>query len=459
MRVTSIFPILIFSLALTLFSCKAKKQAESVPPPPPPPGWVSERPTSSMYYVGIGIAGKVSAGANYMQIAKENALNDLASEIKVNVSGNSILYTMENETGFKEDFLSTTKVSSSVNLEGFEQSGVYETPDSYYVFYKLSKAKYKEIRAAKISTAISLSKQSRAEGKQQASNGNYSQAMQNYYQALSSLEEYINEPLKTEIDGQEQYYGNILLKEMQQLANELTISPVIQEYTITQGNVVPDDKTVFTIKDKTGKVQYGVQVVFSMGDEVLLKEKAISDHTGKVNSSVGKIKSTGRNILKAKLIADLDNKKHKVIGRVLDNIQWPSTAMIILVEAPRVKLIVDQKKNGAEVSSAEVFQAFSSAAISNSFMTTEKENEANLIAKIILTSKESGVYQDLYSVTFSGYLSFHDAKTNTEVFRESFDGLRGVDLNYDRAYNKGLEAFKKRLIYETIPRFRRKHLD
>ncbi|MFQ3326129.1 MAG: hypothetical protein ACI8YC_000763, partial [Salibacteraceae bacterium] len=119
----------------------------------------------------------------------------------------------------------------------------------------------------------------------------------------------------------------------------------------------------------------------------------------------------------------------------------------------------DQMKNSEKVSNMQVIQAFSSAAISNSFMTTLKQNEANLIAKIVLNSKESGVYQDLYSVTFSGYLSFQDAKTNTEVFRESFDGIKGVDLNYDRAYNKGLETFKKRLIYETIPRFRRKHLD
>ncbi|MFQ3325762.1 MAG: hypothetical protein ACI8YC_000395, partial [Salibacteraceae bacterium] len=90
MSLNKCFPVFVFVVALSLFSCRAKKQAETVPPPPPPPNWVSERPTSPAYYIGVGIAGKVSAGANYMQIAKENALNDLASEIKVNVSGNSI---------------------------------------------------------------------------------------------------------------------------------------------------------------------------------------------------------------------------------------------------------------------------------------------------------------------------------------------------------------------------------
>lgn len=459
MRVVGFLVFPIFVISTILFSCKAKKEAEAVPPPPPPPSWVAERPTNPAYYIGIGIAGKVSAGANYMQVAKENALNDLASEIKVNVSGNSVLYTMENETGFKEDFKSTTKLSSTVDLEGFEQSGVYETPDSYYIYYKLSKAKYKEIRDAKINTAISLSKQSRAEAIQQSANGNNAQAMFNYYQALVSIEEFLNEPLKTEVDGQEQYYGSLLLNEMQQLANELTIEPQIKEMTITQGSVIPDNKTTFIVKDKSGKPQAGVRVAFSMGDEVLLKEYAISDHTGKANSSVGSIKESGRNILKAQLTTDIKNKKNKVVIRLMDKIQWPSSAMVINVEAPRVSLSVSLSKNGKKVSDAEIVQAFSSAAVSNGFMIAENLKKANLTADIILNSKESGVFQDLYSVTFSGYISFKDTKTQSEIFRESFDGLRGVDLNYDRAYSKGLEAFKKRLVYETIPRFRRKHLD
>ncbi len=445
--------------ALTLFGCSSKKQVTETPPPPPPPHWVAERPTNPAYYVGIGIAGKATAGPNYMQVAKKNALNDLASEITVNVSGNSILYTMENETGFKEDFQSTTKLSSSVDLEGFEQSGVYETADSYYVYYKLSKAKYKEIREKKINTAIALSKQSRAEGLQQAANGNYAQAMLSYYQALVSIEKFLNEPLKTAVDGKEQYYGSLLLSEMQQYANELNIKPVSKEVTFTQGNVIPDEQTTFIVTNNSNKPQSGVRVSFSMGEEVLLKEVAISDHTGKVNASVGSIKSAGRNILKAQLTTDYSKKKNKVITRLMDKIQWPSSAMVINVEAPRVYLTVDLSKGGKAVSNKEILNSFNSAAVSNGFMMADQRNKANLTADIVLDSKESGVFQDLYTVTFSGSIVFRNTTTQTEVFRESFDGLRGVDLNYDRAYTKGLDSFKKRLIFETIPRFRRKHLD
>ncbi len=449
----------VFALGLILTACKAKKEAAQTPPPPPPPYWVTERPSNPAYYIGIGIAGKATAGPNYMAVAKENALNDLASEIKVNVSGNSVLYTMENETGFKSDFQSTTKLSSSVDLEGFEQSGVYETPDSYYIYYKLSKAKYKEIRDQKINTAISLSKQSRDEGKTQAANGNYAQAIKNYYQALIAIEPYLNEPLKTTIDGKEIYYGSMLVKELQELANQLEIAPVTKEYSITQGNVVPDEKTAFTITSKVGKAQSEVQVRFTMGDEVLLQDKAISDHTGRVSASVGKIKDAGRNILKADIVSDVNSKTSKVIAQVLKSIQWPSSAMVIQVESPKVYLIVSQWKYGSATDGSLIRDAFNAAAISNSFVTINDKAGANLVATIKLDCKQSGVFQDLYTVTFNGHISFIDVRTNNEIFRESFNGMRGVDLNYDRAYDKGLAELKKRLVYETIPRFRRKNLD
>ena len=52
------------------------------------PDWVRQRPVSSLYYIGIGRADKTDK--DYMQLAKQNALKDLASELKVQVSSNSL---------------------------------------------------------------------------------------------------------------------------------------------------------------------------------------------------------------------------------------------------------------------------------------------------------------------------------------------------------------------------------
>jgi hypothetical protein len=57
------------------------------------PNWVTKRPVNSFKFIGVGFADKLS-NANYQSEAKKNALFDLSSEIKVDISTNSILYTV-----------------------------------------------------------------------------------------------------------------------------------------------------------------------------------------------------------------------------------------------------------------------------------------------------------------------------------------------------------------------------
>ena len=54
-----------------------------MPAEAPRPTWVSARPVTGGYYVGIGLANKNRPDAQ--EAAKKNALNDLASEISVTV--------------------------------------------------------------------------------------------------------------------------------------------------------------------------------------------------------------------------------------------------------------------------------------------------------------------------------------------------------------------------------------
>ena len=53
---------------------------------PKKPGWVKKRPNIKGYYIGIGIAEKTKGYKDYLRQAKNNALNELASEITINIS-------------------------------------------------------------------------------------------------------------------------------------------------------------------------------------------------------------------------------------------------------------------------------------------------------------------------------------------------------------------------------------
>src|SRR3954468_3713191 len=83
------------------------------------PVWVSNRPNNGFKYIGVGFADKTKGG-NYQIEAKKNALYDLASEIKVDISSNSVLYTVQNNNTFNENFNSLIKLSNSDNIEGYQ---------------------------------------------------------------------------------------------------------------------------------------------------------------------------------------------------------------------------------------------------------------------------------------------------------------------------------------------------
>ena len=98
-----------------VFSCGVKKTA-SIEPMPVAPNWVQQKPIENFYYSGIGMA--VKSGNNYQAIAKNNALNDLASEISVQINSTSVLYQIESNEQFREDFRANTRLSSIENIEG-----------------------------------------------------------------------------------------------------------------------------------------------------------------------------------------------------------------------------------------------------------------------------------------------------------------------------------------------------
>jgi len=71
---------------LALSSCKSKKDLaadDTVPLPKPKPAWITERPSSGAYYIGVGSSSKTREPIDFQQIAKKNALADLSSEIRV----------------------------------------------------------------------------------------------------------------------------------------------------------------------------------------------------------------------------------------------------------------------------------------------------------------------------------------------------------------------------------------
>ena len=124
-----------------LVGCAGSKKSAQVPVSPE---WVQARPTSQIYYVGIGSARKTADPNGYMQAAKQSALADLASDISINISSNSVLSAFETQQRFFEDYSSTIKADAQKELEGYEIVETWEDLTNYWVYYKIGRASCRE---------------------------------------------------------------------------------------------------------------------------------------------------------------------------------------------------------------------------------------------------------------------------------------------------------------------------
>lgn len=177
------------------------------------PDWVRERPVSSVYYIGIGRAPKTDK--DYMQTAKQNALKDLASELKVQVSSGSLLHTIEDERGNVDSrFEETVRVSVSENMEKFHMAGTWQDEKEYWVYYELSVIDYEEYMEKRRHDAISQGYDFWVKGNAALQAGELMTALEFWMKGMQVVQPVINEELRCDhedgqIDVACELYGSV----------------------------------------------------------------------------------------------------------------------------------------------------------------------------------------------------------------------------------------------------------
>jgi hypothetical protein len=159
------------------------------------PSWVSQRPISSSRFIGIGVAEK-TPGSNYIMEAKKNALYDLASEIKVNISSNSMLYSYQNNNQFNQTYNSLIKLSNTENIEGYQQAGTYENEKHYWVYYYLEKEEYFKRKEQKKQQTLQSASQMLMNAEKEFRSGSFTNALFLRLKAFGTLIPYLNEEIK-----------------------------------------------------------------------------------------------------------------------------------------------------------------------------------------------------------------------------------------------------------------------
>lgn len=284
-------------LIILLASCKSKQavvapQAVEVKVPV----WVSSRPNNGFKYIGVGFGDKVKGG-NYQMEAKKNALYDLASEIKVDISSNSVLYTVQNNNNFNENFNSLIKLSNSDNIEGYTLVDSYENDKQYWVYYQLDKQDYINQKALKKQQIITKASNLIASSFYDEKNKDFSASLKKRIQAFGVLTPYLSEEINfdpAQTSGIKTVFD--LTNVIQQQLQSITVvaqktMPSLKPYQSTYAPLIYN----LELKTKTPLQNFPL-LVSSDEDKINVTEKTSTDNTGALQIKVNSVEPLNQNI-------------------------------------------------------------------------------------------------------------------------------------------------------------------
>lgn len=445
--------LIIFGLLIMMWGCSSQKDVVSEEVVVVP-DWVNTKPLNSSYYIGIGST-KKNSGTQYLRTAKENALSDLASEIKVNVSSNSLLHTLEQNDRFEQEYLETIRTKSDIDLEDFELVDSWESPTEYYTYYRLSKASYASRLWIKKQAAQSQGLSFYENAIEAKTSGQYGNAVQYCLQGLQSIEAFWNEDNTVTRGAESIKLDNVLytqLIELVQSAQIEAISPLVSAY---DNSFTP----IATVLVSDGKQKYS-QVPLKYQYKIIdgkYNGKVITNPNGQCEITIDDTPSNEVNTLAAWIDSETifapfysDPFMRNLLNQVV-----PARAEWTIKYQPAFAYISSVEKNlGQKISPAILKATLQSELAQKGVKFVDNKSSADVNITVSSNTKEGGSSQGFASTFLNYNIEIRDRRTGESKFILSESNVKGVDTNFEKAGLKAYSNLVKNVEHEIISKLK-----
>jgi len=447
------FLVLFFLLA----SCSPK-----VKPPDPEslkPSWLKNEPFQDGYYTGIGHSIKDGTN-NYIQAAKKSALNDLASEIKVNVSSTSVLNQLEEDNKLKEKYEEIIQTTATDEIEDFEMVDAYEDASNYWVYYRLSIARYKQIKEEQKRDATLLATDYYTKGKQAEKNGERLQAITFYFQAFRSVEKYLGEAIHITLNGQDMLLINEVYAAIQESLDKINLKATPAEININrrlnQNSQTVMVKATYTDINKPA-INLPLSAAFEKGSGEVFPDYRTTE-TGNAKILINKIGSRDlEQTVTVKVGIDAlsgGSSSSPVYGLIVKTLNIPSTQVLLKVQRPVVYMTMDEKSLGIAKANDQIGNKLKNLLANAGFEFSDAQKSADLWFDVTANSEKGSISGSIYITYLTSNIRVTALKEGKEVYATTLDRVKGYGLDYDRssvdAYNKAMEALEKDKMPELL---------
>jgi hypothetical protein len=440
-------PAWIILIAFYLMSCSGSRETTStkndIPVVKPRPTWISERPIAPAYYIGIGSANKIQDPLEFQQVAKKNALNDLSSEIKVLVQGESFLSTLEQNYSFSEEFRTDIRTSVAQEIESFETVDSWENGSEYWVYYRLSKAEYERIQQEKKNNAMMLAFNHLTSGKSSEDRNDAAGAFDQYVRGLIALKNYWGEKNEYFTETDSFLLDMELYKCLRDIAGSLALELPQEDIVLNAANNYRMDLPVLVLRNGSGIS--GVPVTYSYEKDKFFSPKTtISDREGKVLIPISDINLKAKD-LRLRLEINLEALAPKEIERkaedpILAGLNGEKKEVPIRVDLPVITIDSRELSFGENIGTRVLADAMSSNLSSQGFKVAGLREKGDYSIIIEANTTQGGTSQGFHVAYLDMSIAVRNIKSGEEIFRRAYSQLKGLQLNFE---NAGKEAYKK----------------
>ncbi len=446
----------LFTLLLIISACSPKVQ----PPDPESlkPAWLRTEPYQDGYYTGIGHS-KKDGSNNYIQAAKKSALDDLVSDIKVNVSSTSVLSQFEADKKFTEQYEQIIKTTTADEIEEFELVDAWEDEANYWVYYRLSIARYRQIKEEQKRNATLLATDYLQKARQAEKDGERLQSVTYYFQAFRSIEKYLGEAIRATIDGKEVLLVNEIYASIQNVLDKINVrvDPTTIELNrrINQSSQTVIAKATYKDLNKAA-INLPLHAAFEKGaGDVFPNYK--TDEKGQSKILMNKISSKELEQtvgIKVDIDAMSGTSGSPVYKLIAATLNVPRAQVTLKVQRPVVFMTADEKSFGQNKANFQISNKLRNLLANNGFEFTEDKRNADLWFDVKADSEKGSVTGSIYVTYLTSIIKVTAVKEGKEIYAGTLDRIKGYGLDYDKssidAYNKSLETLEKERMSELL---------
>lgn len=408
-------------------SCSSKKQVEKTDIPASKPSWVNKKPIEQAYYYGVGKADKKYHSSDYQQAAKKMALEDLSSEIEVKLDAQSVLYQKETSRNYFETYQAITQIEVSQNISGFEPVDSWDNENEYWVLYRLSKSKYKQVEADKRNQAITQATHYLDDSQKAL---DFNSKFEKLILAIQSIKPYLNEPLETSYNNESVYLGNFITNKVEKMLDGLSISSSKKNIELNFHNCYSTNANWSLQFNNLPVNRFPVRVKF----KTYTAQQKLSDENGLINYTVEthffesippfvEVWISIDDLIDDQLIQSIFNERYA--GNAIDvSLIKP----VFFIDSGNGKGIIQQEiiKAGGKVSNQDI--------------------QADITLKFKFNITDLGKSNDFHTSKCETIVSVY-GKNKAVNFQKNWPPTKGVHLNRESAREKAIENSLEQINY------------